>query len=157
MTQTKAVTVDDLVRGLLAGEKDFKATLPEGADLAGHKSYNALNDYLRKADLRAEPVLAKGSDWRGIKAAGFFCQGIKLAGGDLRETNLAGADLRRADLTNANLSGANVEGAFLTNSRMPGSTLRAPPWPSSISTKPTSVGRTCGTQTCLGGCSSGCP
>jgi uncharacterized protein YjbI with pentapeptide repeats len=121
MTATRAISIDDLVRDLLAGEKDFKATkLPEGADLAGHKDFGSLNDFLRKADLRSDPIQADGSDWRGIKAAGLYCQGIKFAGGNLAGANFAGADLRRADFTNANLSGANVEGAFLTNARMPG-------------------------------------
>jgi uncharacterized protein YjbI with pentapeptide repeats len=121
MAQSKTISVNDLVAGLLAGEKDFSGTkLPEGADLAGHKDFGSLNEKMRKSDLRAEPILAEGSDWRGLNAAGFFCQGIKFANGNLQGANLSGADWRRADLSNANLSGANVAGAFLTNARMPG-------------------------------------
>jgi uncharacterized protein YjbI with pentapeptide repeats len=122
MTQTRAITVDDLVRGLLAGERDFNGTrLTEGADLSGHKDFAALNEYLeKKADLRNEPVQAEDAEWRGLKARSLFCQSAKLARADLRGAELPGADLRRSDLTQVNFARANLEGAFLTNSRMPG-------------------------------------
>jgi uncharacterized protein YjbI with pentapeptide repeats len=107
------LTVDEFVRKVLAGERDFTNTsLAPDTDLAKNEAYPELVAYLQEQDLRNSPVVADGADWRGLRAPRLMIT-AKLAG-----ANLTGADLRDAEVTRSDLSGASLEGADLRGANL---------------------------------------
>ena len=119
----------DFVKRILGGERDFSSTRLTGA-LDDEAGYAGLGAYLREQDLRAENLMAAGSDWSGLKARGLFFQFSKLAGINLSGADLRGADFRRTDFTGANLEGADLSGATVIGCRfreanLAGAVLRA--------------------------------
>ena len=76
------VSLGELVKRLMAGERDFSATRIPADDnsLETQEGFAELNRYLQEQDLRAEPILAERADWSGLKARGAFLAFSKLAG-----------------------------------------------------------------------------
>ncbi|MEX2599002.1 MAG: pentapeptide repeat-containing protein, partial [Dehalococcoidia bacterium] len=103
------------------GERDFTGTrMPEdqGRFTDDAAALAAFNEYMKAQDLRANPLLAEGSDWRGVQAPGAFLQFIKIPRSDLRGANLRNAELRRADLTESQLQGSDLGGVNLMVSNL---------------------------------------
>ena len=124
-----AISPKDFVERLMDGERDFSSTRLTGA-LHDEVGYAGLVTYLKEQDLRAEKLIAAGSDWSGLKARGLFVPFSKLAGINLSGADLRGADFRRTDFTGANLEGADLSGATMIGCRfqeasLAGATLRA--------------------------------
>ena len=119
------VSLEELVKRLMAGERDFSATriAPDDNSLETQEGFADLNRYLQEQDLRAEPILAERADWSGLKARGAFLGFSKLAGINLAGADLRGAEFRRSDFTDADLRGANLDGAFFVGCRTQGADL----------------------------------
>lgn len=127
-TQTQ-IAPKDFVKRIMDGERDFSSTRLTGA-LDAEAGYAGLDAYLREQDLRAENLIAAGSDWSGLKARGLFLPFSKLAGINLKGADLRGADFRRTDFTGASFEGADLSGATVIGCRfqeanLAGATLRA--------------------------------
>ena len=123
------ISPKDIVKRIMDGERDFSSTRLSGA-LEDEAGYAGLVAYLRERDLRAETLMAAGSDWSGLSARGLYFPFSKLAGINLSGADLRGADFRRADFTGANLEGADLSGATVIGCRfqeanLAGATLRA--------------------------------
>jgi uncharacterized protein YjbI with pentapeptide repeats len=107
------LAVDEFVRKVLSGERDFTNTrLAPDTDLSKTDAYPELVTYLQGQDLRNSPVIAEGADWRGLRAPRLVIT-AKLAG-----ANLSGADLRDAEVTRSDLSGAALDGADLRGANL---------------------------------------
>ncbi len=114
------ITANELLRRLLAGERDFASTRINAGqgDLAADPEFAALDEYLRGQDLRETPIVANGVDWRALRAPGLFFMGARLAGADFRGADLRDAEFRRADLSGAKFEGANVSGTNFIGARL---------------------------------------
>lgn len=122
---TKAITVDELVKGILAGERDFSATrLAPGSDITGHSGFAELSAHLRRHNWRETPVVAENADWRAVRGAGMLLQGARLNGADLRDADLSGVDLRNSRVQGADLSGARLRSADLYEANFTGARLQ---------------------------------
>lgn len=111
------LSVDEFVRKVLAGERDFTNTrFAPGTDLSANAAYPELIAYLQGQDLRNSPVVADGVDWRGLIAPRLVIT-AKLAGADLSRADLRDAEVTRSDLSGASLEGADLRGANLSVSR----------------------------------------
>ncbi len=110
-TSTTTMTAQEFMRKVMDGERELPGIhLPDGKnDFTQDKAaFEAFNAYMRGQELRANPVVAEGSDWRGVKAPGAFLQFTKLPKSDLRGAFLHAAELRRADFTESQLQGADL-------------------------------------------------
>lgn len=119
MVSLTTLTADELIRRILGGERDFRATqIPaDKANLAAADGYAEMNAYLLTQDLRDQPIDAQGVEWRGLQAPGLYFLGSRMAGADLSGGNLAGADLRRADFTGGRLRDADLRRAVFNQGR----------------------------------------
>ena len=127
MTTMTSISAADVVRRILAGERDFASTRIAAADgdFAAQSDYAEMNRYLAGlTDLRDNPILLNGIDWSGVRAPGIYLLGAKMAGANFQGADLRDADLRRSDLSGANFRGANVSGSKITNAMFYRSDLR---------------------------------
>jgi uncharacterized protein YjbI with pentapeptide repeats len=114
------ITAAELVKRILAGEREFSNTKMEaGQDISAQDGFAQMNAFLAGlTDLRENPINASGADWQGIRANGLFFQTCKLAGANLAGADLRDSDFRRSDLSGANLRGANVSGTTFVGCRL---------------------------------------
>ncbi len=114
----KPASVDELVKRVLGGERQFKIRLPDGSDLSGHERYPELQEYLRKQNLERTPLDFSGSQLVGVNAKGLYLPYVRgvetnLYGANLEEAHLWRAHLNEAYLRRANFNGAHLEEAHL--------------------------------------------
>ena len=119
-TTLTEISAAELVKRVLAGERDFASTriAPDKGDFTKADGFQELNSYLPTQDLRENPVIATGADWRGVKAAGLFLNAFKAAGINLEGADLRDADFRRSDLSGADLRNADVSGTTFVGCRL---------------------------------------
>jgi uncharacterized protein YjbI with pentapeptide repeats len=116
MTTTTTITAAELMRKTMDGERDFTGShMPQeqGLFTEDRALFDAFNTYMRGQELRANPIIAGESDWRGVRAPGAFLQFTKLPKSDLRGADFRGSELRRADFTESRLQGSDLSGANL--------------------------------------------
>ncbi len=112
--------IEDFVRLVLLGKRDFAGIQLKGNDLSGHPSFNRLQQYLKEQYLRLSdnPIILSKANLKGLKANGLYFPFVIARGADLE-----GACLCDANLRSANLEGANLKGANLYRARMGGAYL----------------------------------
>lgn len=115
----KSISGRELIQRILKGEKDFSRTRLSSteAPLNQEEGFEEMIAYLHKQDLRNEPVIAEGADWKGLRAPGLFFPSTRFAGADLSGADLRNSDLRRAAFNDAKLQQANLEGATIIHCR----------------------------------------
>ncbi len=126
MTQTRTtIFIHELLQRTIDGERDFSHTQLSGEERAldAQEGYSELLAYLRAQDLRAEPLVAEGADWSGLRAHDLFLPFSKLSGVDLTGADLRGAELRRADLSRSTLRGTDLSGASMIVCNLQGADL----------------------------------
>lgn len=64
--------VDEFIKKLLAGKRDFRGISAVGYNLFGHERYGELRTYLRGQDLQNHPIAVSGSCFSHLKAAGVY-------------------------------------------------------------------------------------
>ena len=111
------ISAAEMVKRLLDGERDFASTriASDKGDFSKTEGFEALNRYLPTQDLRENPIIITGADWKGVKAAGLFLNAVKAAG-----INLEGADLRNADVSGTTFVGCRLMEADFTDAIMRG-------------------------------------
>lgn len=122
---TKDITVDELIKQILSGERDFSGTrLAPGSDISGHSGFAELVAHLRKNNHRETPLIAEQVDWRGVRTGSLRFQGARLSGADLRDADLSTIDLRNSRVDGADLTGARLRSADLYEANFTGANLR---------------------------------
>ncbi|MEX2430630.1 MAG: pentapeptide repeat-containing protein, partial [Dehalococcoidia bacterium] len=125
-TSTTTLSAQEFMRKAMDGERQFQGIrLPEGQNdfTQDAAALQAFNKYMRAQDLRTDPVIADGADWRGAHAQGLVLPYSKLPKADLRGADLREADVRRTDFTEAQLQGSDVSMATLVGARLQGADL----------------------------------
>ncbi|MEM4318499.1 MAG: pentapeptide repeat-containing protein [Candidatus Pacearchaeota archaeon] len=124
VTQLIPMKGDELVKKILAGERDFsRIELEEGFNLADHESFEELQKYLTNANLDLDPIIMDNSKLRGVVARNLYLPFFRGKEANLWGADLLGADLSGADLWRACLSGADLSGAYLWRACLSGADL----------------------------------
>jgi uncharacterized protein YjbI with pentapeptide repeats len=117
---------DEFIRKLLSGERDFsRMDLEPGFDLCGHSAFDELQEYLKKCDLKREPVNIEGARLRHIDADGLYFPFVHANGADLKHAALMGANLENAQLSHVDLRYARLPKAQMNGSNLNGADLRS--------------------------------
>jgi len=111
----------EFIKKILSGERNFSGIeLEEGFDLCGDDSFNELQAYLKKCDLKENPINIEGSKLRHLDADGIYlpfveAKGVNLKHAALMGANLESAQLEMSDLRYARLSKVRLNSADLKN------------------------------------------
>ncbi len=120
MTELKYMSGNEFVRKILSGERDYSGIrLEAGFSLNGHESFNTLQDYLKKQDLRKSPIILSGSKLVDIGASE-----IHLPFTIAKETRFSDSTFENADFYGANFSGASFYDASLFSANLENAILR---------------------------------
>jgi len=115
---------NEFIKKILSGERDFSGIeLEEGFDLCGDDSFGELQGYLKKCDLKKNPINIGGSKLRRLDADGIYLPFVRAKGVNLKHAALMGAnlesaqlemsDLRYSALSRVKLNSANLKNADL--------------------------------------------
>lgn len=115
----------EFVQKILSGETDFSSIdLEEGFDLCGYSGFDELQEYLKKSDLKKDPINIEGAKLRHLDADGLYLPYLRAKGANLKHAALMGANLKNAEFEKADLRYARLARADLTNSNLRDADLR---------------------------------
>ena len=115
----------EFIKKILSGERDFSGIeLEEGFDLCGDDSFDELQEYLKKCDLKNNPINIEGSKLRRLDADGIYLPFIRAKGANLKHATLMGANLENAQLEMSDLCYARLARVKLNNANLKNADLR---------------------------------
>ncbi|MDP8218298.1 MAG: pentapeptide repeat-containing protein [Candidatus Theseobacter exili] len=115
----------EFIRKILSGERNFSGIeLEEGFDLCGDDGFDELQKYLRKSDLKGNPISIEGAKLRHLDADGLYVPFLKAKGVNLKHAALMGANLEKAQLETADLRYARLSRAMLSGANLKDADLR---------------------------------
>jgi len=124
-TQLIFVKGKEFIKKILSGERDFSGIeLEEGFDLCGDDSFGELQEYLKKCDLKENPINIKGSKLRHLDADGLHLPFVQANGVNLKHAALMGANLENAQLEMSDLRYTKLSRVKLTNADLRNADLR---------------------------------
>jgi len=110
------ITAEEFVTRILAGERDFSYVHLRDfdANLEQYDTFVRMNEYLKKQDLKENPIILTGADLTNIKAGGLWIPHVKAGGATFREVylvlgNLKYGEFPRASFYRTNLDQANCQ------------------------------------------------
>jgi len=125
VTQLIFVEGKEFIKKILSGERDFSGIkLEEGFDLCGDDSFDELQEYLRKCNLKENPVNIEGSKLRRLDADGLYLPFVQARRVNLKHAALMGANLENAQLEMSDLRYARLSRVKLTNANLRNADLR---------------------------------
>ena len=115
----------EFIKKILSGERDFSGIeLEEGFDLCGDDSFDELQEYLKKCDLKENPINIEGSKLRRLDADGIYLPFVRAKGANLKHAALMGANLENAQLEMSDLRYARLSRVKLNNANLKNADLR---------------------------------
>jgi len=124
-TQLVFVKGKEFIKKILSGERNFSnIELEEGFDLCGDDSFDELQEYLKKCELRENPINIEGSKLRHLDADGIYLPFVRAKGVNLKHAALMGANLENAQLEMSDLRYARLSRVKLTNANLRNADLR---------------------------------
>ena len=124
-TQLIFVKGKEFIKKILSGERSFSGIeLEEGFYLCGDDSFDELQEYLKKCDLKENPINIKGSKLRHLDADGLYLPFVRANGVNLKHAALMGANLENAQLEMSDLRYARLSRVKLTNADLRNADLR---------------------------------
>ena len=115
----------EFIKKILSGERDFSGIeLKEGFDLCGDDSFDELQEYLKKSDLKRNPINIERSKLRRLDADGLYLPFVQAKGVNLKHAVLMGANLENAQLEMSDLRYARLSRVKLVSANLSNADLR---------------------------------
>lgn len=116
---------EEFIKKILSGERDFSnIELEEGFDLSGNEGFTELQNYLKQADLKENPVRIEGAKLRHLDADNLYLPFLQAKGAILKHAALMGANLENAQLEKSDLRYTKLARAKLTKANLIDADLR---------------------------------
>jgi uncharacterized protein YjbI with pentapeptide repeats len=120
---SKYMSGEEFIRKVLDGERDFNGVIiekdkEEYPNLSIYDGYQEMQDYLKRQNLKKNPLHLSHADLRGIRAKGIYLPYAKAEKANLWGAYLPEANLMEADLKDIILCDANLENAILCGSNL---------------------------------------